>query len=68
AGSVETRTAKAQTDAVRNELVNYQVRQGDSLWGIAKRFGVTPSELQGWNKLARNTHIRPGDTLRVYAR
>jgi membrane-bound lytic murein transglycosylase D len=68
AGSVETRTAKAQTDAVRNELVNYRVRQGDSLWGIAKRFGVTPSELQGWNKLARNTHIRPGDTLRVYAR
>lgn len=68
AGSVETRTAKAQTDAVRKELVNYRVRQGDSLWGIAKRFGVTPSELQGWNKLARNTHIRPGDTLRVYAR
>lgn len=68
AGSVETRTAKAQTDAVRNELVNYRVRQGDSLWGIAKRFGVTPSELQGWNKLARNTHIRPGDTLKVYAR
>jgi len=68
AGSVETRTAKAQTDAVRNELVSYRVRQGDSLWGIAKRFGVTPSELQSWNKLARNTHIRPGDTLKVYAR
>jgi len=68
AGSVETRTAKAQTDAVRSELVNYQVRQGDSLWGIAKRFGVTPSDLQSWNKLAKNTHIRPGDTLKVYAR
>jgi len=68
AGSLETRVAKAKADAVRMEMVNYKVRQGDSLWVIAKRFGVTPSELQSWNKLARNAYIRPGDTLKVYAR
>lgn len=68
AGSVETRTAKAQAQAVRSEPVKYQVRQGDSLWGIAKRFGVKPSEIQTWNKLAKNSQIRPGDTLNVYTR
>lgn len=68
AGSVETRIAKDQADAVRRELVNYEVRQGDSLWGIARRFGVSPSDLQTWNKLAKNAHIRPGDTLKVYTR
>ena len=68
AGSVETRTAQAQADAVRRDMVSYQVRPGDSLWGIAKRFGVTTAELQSWNKLAKNSHIRPGDRLKVYAR
>ncbi len=68
AGSVETKVAKAKSDAVRKDLVNYQVRPGDSLWGIAKRFGVTASELLSWNKLAKNAHIRPGDTLKVYSR
>lgn len=68
AGSVETRQAQAKADAVRQDMVNYRVRPGDSLWGIAKRFGVTPAELQSWNKLAKNGHIRPGDRLKVYTR
>jgi membrane-bound lytic murein transglycosylase D len=67
-GSVETRVAKEQADAVRKDLVSYKVQPGDSLWGIAKRFGVTPVELQSWNKLAKNSHLRPGDQLKVYAR
>jgi membrane-bound lytic murein transglycosylase D len=68
AGSVETKVAQAKADAVRRDTVNYQVRPGDSLWGIAKRFGVTTAELQSWNKLAKNSHIRPGDRLKVYTR
>lgn len=66
AGSAEIKTAKASADALRPKLVNYKVRPGDSLWGIAKRFGVTPSDLLAWNKLAKNGHIRPGDRLKVY--
>jgi membrane-bound lytic murein transglycosylase D len=68
AGSVETKVAQAKADAVRRDTVNYQVRPGDSLWGIAKRFGVTTDELQSWNKLAKNSQIRPGDRLKVYTR
>ncbi len=68
AGSVETREAMAKADAVRKELVSYQVRPGDSLWNIARRFGVTTEELRSWNKLAANGHIRPGDQLKVYSR
>jgi LysM domain. len=68
AGPVEVRVAKAKADAVRQELVSYQIRPGDSLWNIAKRFGVTPGELRSWNKLAENAPLRPGDHIRVLTR
>lgn len=68
AGSAETRKAEAQAEAVRKELVSYQVRQGDTVWSIAKRFGVTAAELRSWNRLAENDHIRPGDELKVFSR
>jgi len=68
AGSAESRVAKAQSEAVREELVHYRVRPGDSLWNIARRFGVTTSQLRSWNKLAKNGYIRPGDQLKVYTR
>jgi len=53
---------------VRQKLDSYQVRPGDSLWNIAKKFGVTALELRQWNKLAENARIRPGDQLKLYSR
>ncbi len=54
----------AQQDGGRQ--VSYQVRSGDTLWGIARRFGVRASDLQRWNNISANQIIRPGDRLRVY--
>jgi len=48
--------------------INYQVRNGDTLWGIARRFGVQASDLQKWNNLSHNQIIRPGDKIRVFVR
>ncbi|MFW5730482.1 MAG: LysM peptidoglycan-binding domain-containing protein [Desulfonatronovibrionaceae bacterium] len=45
--------------------VHYQVRSGDTLWDIARRFGVCTTELQEWNNMS-GSRIRPGDRLRVY--
>ncbi len=42
----------------------YRVRRGDSLWKIARRFGVTVADLKRWNHLKSNT-LRPGQRLRV---
>jgi membrane-bound lytic murein transglycosylase D len=46
---------------------SYKVRSGDSLWKIAKRFGVNQKELQVWNKLNGKSVLRPGQTLVVSA-
>jgi len=48
--------------------IRYRVRQGDSLWRIANRFGTTPSAIARANQLPLDALIRPGDTLWVLAR
>ena len=68
AGIAEQKTAMVQADSVRKEMVSYQVRAGDNLWSIARRFGVTPDDLREWNKLAANAQLRPGDQIKVYSR
>jgi membrane-bound lytic murein transglycosylase D len=40
----------------------YQVRNGDSLWTIARMHKISPEEIKRWNKLKGNT-IYPGNRL-----
>lgn len=44
--------------------VYYQVRSGDSLWSISRRFKLTATQLKKWNNLKDNL-IHPGVRLRV---
>jgi N-acetylmuramoyl-L-alanine amidase len=44
--------------------VTYTVVSGDTLWGIATKYGITVDELKAMNNLADNT-INPGDVLIV---
>lgn len=47
--------------------VEYVVRTGDTLSGIADRFGVRTSELARVNGLSLTEVIRPGDRVRIPA-
>ena len=43
----------------------YDIRRGDSLWKIARKFNVTIDQLQEWNDLSRRQLLQPGETLFV---
>ncbi|GKX57052.1 lytic transglycosylase [Leminorella grimontii] len=43
----------------------YKVRSGDTLSSIAKRHKVKTSDIQRWNKLAKNGKLKVGQTLQI---
>jgi membrane-bound lytic murein transglycosylase D len=45
--------------------VVYKVREGDTLWGIAKKYNLSVSEILSWNALQEADRIRPEDQLRL---
>jgi membrane-bound lytic murein transglycosylase D len=46
----------------------HTVRNGESLWSISRRYGVSVSQLRGWNGLSGHSVIRPGQHLRIAVR
>jgi lipoprotein NlpD len=46
---------------------SYEVRPGDTLFGIASRFGLDHRDLARWNHLGDGSLIHPGQRLRLRA-
>lgn len=57
--------ARLQQRLLPVERFQHQVRPGESLWVIARRHGVTVSDLRNWNGLGNSSLIRPGQRLVV---
>ena len=59
--------AKAQKPAAgakSGEFITYTVKQGDSLYDLAKSYKTTKEDIMKWNNLT-DTRIKPGDKLKI---
>ena len=61
----EATPARAAERAQGTGSATHMVRAGDSLWEIARSYGVTVDELSGWNSLDSDGAIYPGDRLEL---
>lgn len=52
----------AQKPASPRKVV-YQVRPGDTLFGIGRQFKVAARQIMDWNNLSKNHILQPGDRL-----
>lgn len=59
-------TATASTQVAASGKVDYKVKRGDTLSGIARRFAVTVRQLQVWNNMGGNTAVRAGQLLTIH--
>jgi len=58
------KNGKASGKRVRT--VNYTVRNGDSLYLIAKKFNVSINDLRRWNNLSKGKYLQPGQHLKLH--
>jgi len=49
--------------SVSTRKLVYQVRSGDTLWGIGRQFDVKTEQIRNWNDLGRNHMLQPGQKL-----
>ncbi|HEY0969857.1 MAG TPA: DUF5715 family protein [Gemmatimonadales bacterium] len=59
-----TRVAATSSATSRTHYERYQVRSGDTLWHLARRYGTTVKRLRSINDLRTST-LRPGQKLLV---
>lgn len=57
--------ARLQERLLPTRRFQHQVRPGESLWVIARRYSVSVNDLQQWNNLGARNLIRPGQRLTI---
>lgn len=56
-------TSSVKSD--RKDIIEYTVKPGDVVGGIADRYGISVRTILWANDLSYNSYIRPGDTLKI---
>jgi LysM repeat protein len=62
ASSIENKSTKIKTNQINS--ISHIVREGDTLWGIARKHNVQVSDIKKLNNLKSDT-IHKGDILKV---
>ena len=63
---IPTRNGNGGKNKANGRWVTYVVKKGDSLWRIARAFGVLMEKLVRWNNLASPSKLRVGDHIKVF--
>ncbi len=64
--SIQTPKPIAQNIDNSGNFIYYVVKQGDTLWDIAKLYpGVTGEDICRWNNLSASTMITPGQKIKI---
>jgi membrane-bound lytic murein transglycosylase D len=58
--------SSAWTAAGKNTAVIHRVRAGETLWGIARRYGVLVSQIINWNLMQPGDVLQLGQRLRIF--
>ncbi|MHA7130298.1 LysM peptidoglycan-binding domain-containing protein [Algoriphagus namhaensis] len=64
--SVPAQEAVSQVQAPKPSQTYHTVRQGETLFAISKKYGVSVNDLKNWNKIGSNNLISIGQKLVIF--
>jgi membrane-bound lytic murein transglycosylase D len=56
----------AEKGSLSGRWITYVVKRGDTLWDIAKAFGVLLEKLMLWNDMGSRSSLQVGDRLKIF--
>jgi membrane-bound lytic murein transglycosylase D len=63
--ALQQQAQRQASASAKKKTTTYQVRNGDTLWGLAKRHNISVTQLTRANGIAANSPLRPGQTLEI---
>jgi membrane-bound lytic murein transglycosylase D len=63
---IPSTNASGARDQGGGRWITYVVKRGDSLWKIARAFGVLMEKIIQWNDLVSPSRLREGDEIRIF--
>jgi LysM repeat protein len=63
--SLKVQTPGAAPDQVNTGITKHLVKQKETLYGIGKKYGVSPDKIKEWNNLS-NGNLKAGQELIIY--
>ncbi len=61
----EVQTETVESIKPRRDVVEYEVRGGDTLSGVAKAYGVDVDSIAFLNSFSKNKILKPGDVIKI---
>lgn len=58
--------ADSSNNSRTTRKISYQVRSGDSLYRIARRYSLQVNDILHWNNIGKNNLLQPGQRLTLY--
>lgn len=65
ASSASTSVSTTQASIAKNATKYYTVQRGDTAFSIAKKFGISLTQLKDWNRLPKSMVVQVGEKLKV---
>lgn len=50
------------------QAIYHTIASGDTLWDIARKYGVSTNDIKRWNGIEQVRRLRPGDKIKIYVK
>jgi len=63
---IPKRNGNGDREKIQGRWITYVVKRGDSLWKIARAFGVLMEKIMKWNNLTSRSKLQVGDKIKIF--